>query len=52
MECFTKGEIKFAVQKQYKLSNFSISGYEYLANVFKDDLGFNENFMPIIVITN
>ena len=50
MECFSKGQINFAVQKQYKLDDLSISGYEYLARMYLQDGSqiSNENFMPII----
>tara|TARA_A100001011_G_scaffold395200_1_gene489496 strand:- start:11971 stop:12963 length:993 start_codon:yes stop_codon:yes gene_type:complete len=50
MECFTKGNIKFAVQKQYNLNNLSISGYEYLARMYLRDGSqiSNEHFMPVI----
>ncbi len=50
MECYKEGKIKFAVQKQCKLNNLSISGYEYLARMYLKDgsLVSNEKFMPII----
>ena len=50
MECFSKGQINFAIQKQYKLDDLSISGYEYLARMYLQNGSqiSNENFMPII----
>ena len=50
MECFSKGQINFAVQKLYKLVALSISGYEYLARMYLQNGSqiSNENFMPII----
>ena len=34
MNCFEKGEIKFAIQKQYDLNKSKISGYEFLARMY------------------
>ena len=50
MNCFEKGEIKFAVQKQYDLNKSKISGYEFLARMYLQDdtLISNEHFMPMI----
>ena len=50
MNCFEKGEIKFAIQKQYDLNKSKISGYEFLARMYLQDgtLVSNEDFMPII----
>ena len=50
MNCFEKGEIKFAIQKQYDLNKSKISGYEFLARMYLQDdtLISNEDFMPMI----
>ena len=53
MNCFEKGEIKFAIQKQYDVNKSKISGYEFLARMYLQDgtLVPNEDFMPMIDIT-
>lgn len=53
MNCFEKGEIKFAIQKQYDVNKSKISGYEFLARMYLQDgtLVSNEDFMPMIDIT-
>ena len=50
IECFQKGAIKFAVQKQVNISTMSTLGYEFLARMYLKDgsLVSNEVFMPII----
>ena len=50
MNCFKKGEIKFAIQKQYDLNKSKISGYEFLARMYLQNgtLISNEDFMPMI----
>ena len=49
MNCFKKGEIKFAIQKQYDLNKSKISGYEFLARMYLQNgtLISNEDLMLI-----
>ena len=50
MECLKNGQINFALQKQFKLDDLSMSGFELLARMhLKNGVQIsNEEFMPLI----